>query len=223
MNTLRRFSLQSVLVMMVLLPSAASAQKFGFSAGAGVSFPMQEFADHYSAGLTSRVTGEYMIMGSISITLSTGYSVWPIKEGIGEQLLKDAGLPGSLSLDGQIRNVPVYVGVRYYSLGSYGHSFLGLSTGTNIMKGTADAVYDFQNGTTPVSLSAQDAWSSTGFMIEAGSSFSLSDSWSILLDISYGSILDLRHEIIPRSQGIPVTASPPQTRTIGVMLGIQYR
>jgi len=212
-----------LVVVFLCTPSLLRAQRFGASAGAGMSFPIQEFADRYSSGPAGQLSGEYRIMGSISLVVSTGYTEWVIKEGAGNQLLSDAGLPGTLAIEGRIRNVPVSIGFRYYSLGSFGHTFLGLTTGTNLMKGTADAVYDLQDGSPVTSLSAQESWSSTGYAIEAGTSFSLDDSWSVLVILSYASILDLKHEIIPRSQGIPVKATPPQARTIGATIGIQYR
>ena len=188
-----------------------------------MSFPIQEFSDTYTSGLTGQLSGEYRIMGSISLVVSTGYARWSIRDGVGQELLRTAQLPGTLAISGHIRNIPVSLGVRYYNIGSYGYSFLGLATGSNLMKGFADATYDPKDGTSTTSLSVQESWSSTGFMIEAGTGFTLDDTWSVLALLSYTNILDLKHDILPRSQGIPVTASPAQARAIGVTIGLQYR
>jgi len=217
-----RTALRYPLLLVILLSPSLYAQLFGVSAGGGFSFPMQEFSDQYSTGLSGYVTGEYHVLGSISLTVSSGYTAWNLRDGLGDKLLHDASLPGTMSVTGHVRNIPLSVGLRYYSVGSFGHSFLGLSTGTNIMKGTADATYDPQNGTPPVSASTEEGWSATGFAIEAGTSYSLSDDWHIVAIVSYRTILGSR-EIIPKGPSLPANAQPAQVQTIGTTIGIQYR
>jgi len=219
---MRTSSLHAILLVLLIQPSL-HAQLFGISAGAGFSSPIQEFSDQYGTGFSGNVTGEYQLLGSIALTVSGGYTAWQIRDGLGDKLLHDASLPGTMAVTGQVRNIPLSIGLRYYAVGSFGHSFLGLSTSTNIMKGSADARYDPQNGTPPVSASTQESWSATGFTIEAGTSFSLSDDWHVLAILSYNTILDLNREIIPKGTSLPANAPPPQARTIGATIGIQYR
>lgn len=204
-----------------LLASDAIAQNFRINAETGASLPIGSFADTYGLGPVARLGAEVFVIDRLSAIASAGYIRWPILSSAGNDLLRAASLPGTLEIDGGLRNIPIEFGLRYYSFGPDFDWYFGILTAWYQMRGTADLRFTPTSGPVVTTSVAED-WSSGGYELRLGASMPLDADWRVHAVVAYVEIADWDHELVPPTLGGPSNPEIPSVRSITFTLGFSY-
>jgi len=187
MNAMRAVRLLAT-ALALALTSAQGADQFRAGVSAGLSLPISDFGKFFNNGFGGRALFAYEVNPGIFFTASAGYDRWEVdNQAVNDAIVPVVGVPVALAVDGNLRSIPLMIGIRYSPLPKGIQPYLTLQVGMHLLALELSGTVTTGPNVTPLP-STSDSWSAFGLAAGLGVALPFSRQWALEISATYSSV-----------------------------------